>query len=669
MIEIPENSGRLPSKGKPRKIKAPAFRRVRAYAFDPSVSLQKETAGINSLVYKVYWEKLDPGPTGEYVEVIDFDPTTKNFYHSVNLDSDYILAQDGLEPSESNPQFHQQMVYAVAMTTISNFERALGRKVIWAPRRVKGKKYFEYVQRLRIYPHALREPNAYYSPDKKSLLFGYFSSTPVDAVTHMPNALVFTCLSHDIIAHEVTHAILDGMHYFYNDPSNPDVLAFHEAFADIVALFQHFTFPEVLKHQIAQTRGDLESQNLLGKLAQQFGAAIGSYGSLRDAIGEIDDKTREWKLKKPNADLYRTVMEPHERGSILVAAVFEAFINIYKERVADLLRIATQGTGILPKGELQPELVNRLANEAAKSARHVLNMCIRALDYCPPVDITFGEYLRAIITADADLIKDDTRKYRLAFIDAFRRRGIYPDGVRSLSEESLRHSLNPIIDHQTKQIMEVIAKFLSDYREEIIYEEDRRKTYQTSESYIGGRKGLHERIFIKFEDSIEFEKLTGLVFTLNNWQQYGVRSLKSGLGPSYRIQNLRLVSRTGPTGTQLNQIIFSMVQRAGVIVKNNQITTYQPEDDEKKEGGFEFWGGTTMIFDLDSLALKYSISKPLLDPFQLSRGIRQLNLKRVHDQHRFQTDEMLLSMNEHSLYFGQGLNDYLNEPFAFLHKH
>src|SRR5436190_1942211 len=83
-----------------------------------------------------------------------------------------------LSPSESNPQFHQQMVYAVTMTTIRNFERALGRKVIWASRRVLGLDYEEYVQRLRIYPHALREANAYYSPQKKALLFGYFSSTP-----------------------------------------------------------------------------------------------------------------------------------------------------------------------------------------------------------------------------------------------------------------------------------------------------------------------------------------------------------------------------------------------------------------------------------------------------------------------------------------------------------
>ena len=71
------------------------------------------------------------------------------------------------------------------------------------------------------------------------------------------------------------------------------------------------------------------------------------------------------------------------------------------------------------------------------AADHVLNMCIRALDYCPPVDIDFGDYLRALITADRDLVPDDDRRYRVAFIEAFRRRGIYPQGVRSLSAESL----------------------------------------------------------------------------------------------------------------------------------------------------------------------------------------------------------------------------------------
>jgi len=657
---------------KSNSVKKPAVRKLRAYAFDPSLSLQMDTASINSLVYKVAWEDLQPGPSGEYVDVIDFDPTVKKFIHPVDLNNPYILAQDGLNPSESNPQFHQQMVYAVTMTTIKNFEKALGRKILWAPRLVEDG-FAEYVHKLRIYPHALREANAYYSPSKKALLFGYFSSSPVDSVMHMPNALVFTCLSHDIIAHEVTHAILDGMHYYYNEPTNPDVLAFHEAFADIVALFQHFTFPEVLKHQIAQTRGDLGSQNLLGKLAQEFGAAIGSYGSLRDAIGEIDEKTKEWKPRQPNPDDYRTVMEPHERGSILVAALFEAFINIYKRRVSDLLRIASGGSGILPQGELHPDLVNRLANEAAKSAGHVLNMCIRALDYCPPVDITFGEYLRAIISADLDIIKEDKWNYRLAFVEAFRRRGIYPQGIKSLSEESLRFVSDPFVEDKTKELFNIIADFLKEYRNEVIYESNRQRIYEISQEYLGGsktQKGLHGRLVFKFEDSTEFEKLTGLVFTQNNWAQYGIRTASRHNVPSFRVQNLRLVSRTGPSGDQINHIVFSLVQRAGVIVDGNNVTTYVPDDNiQAPKGGFEFWGGCTMIFDLDTLNLRYAIAKPLLDPDKLRIGIREINVSRVLQQYRYQTEDGLLSLSEQSLYFGTGLKSYFNEPFAFLHTH
>ncbi|HEY1165989.1 MAG TPA: hypothetical protein VGE90_12500, partial [Chitinophaga sp.] len=135
--------------------KKPPFRKLRGYAFDPSLSLKMDTAAINDIVYKVTWENLTPGPVGEYIEVVDFDPTVGKFYKAVNLDDDYILAQDGMDPSESDPQFHQQFVYAVAMTTIKNFERALGRKILWESRRgddvdVKD----EYIQRLRIYPHA-----------------------------------------------------------------------------------------------------------------------------------------------------------------------------------------------------------------------------------------------------------------------------------------------------------------------------------------------------------------------------------------------------------------------------------------------------------------------------------------------------------------------------------
>ena len=109
-------------------VRAPQYRTLRGFAFDPSLSLRLDTAVVNAMTYRVPWEELEPGPVGEYVEVIDVDPTSDVIYPPVDLSHPHVLAPDGLGPSEGNPQFHQQMVYAVAMTTIRNFERALGRR-------------------------------------------------------------------------------------------------------------------------------------------------------------------------------------------------------------------------------------------------------------------------------------------------------------------------------------------------------------------------------------------------------------------------------------------------------------------------------------------------------------------------------------------------------------
>jgi hypothetical protein len=64
-------------------------------------------------------------------------------------------------------------------------------------------------------------------------------------------------------------------------------------------------------------------------------------------------------------------------------------------------------------------------------------MCIRALDYCPPVNITFGDYLRAVITAETNLNPEDEFGYSTALIESCRQWGIYPAGIRSMSKEAL----------------------------------------------------------------------------------------------------------------------------------------------------------------------------------------------------------------------------------------
>ncbi|MEP3050841.1 MAG: hypothetical protein ABJP48_07035 [Erythrobacter sp.] len=255
----------------------PLRRRFRVYAFDPAASVSLETAVVNDAVIELDWERrweepVGIGPSNEYLEVIDYDQSCQCFYEPLDPNHPWLLAQDGLPPAEGNPQFHQQMVFAVAMKTIRNFERALGRPVFWAlpsddPRKANDEPYPPFTRRLRIYPHALRQSNAYFSPAKGALMFGYFKSKPRHE--NDEGYWIFTCLSQDIIAHETVHAILHGIRRRAVEAVNADSLAFHEGFSDVVALLQHFTMSEVVAHELARTGGELRNESLLNGLASK----------------------------------------------------------------------------------------------------------------------------------------------------------------------------------------------------------------------------------------------------------------------------------------------------------------------------------------------------------------------------------------------------------------
>jgi hypothetical protein len=432
-------------------IPTPDTRPLKCYAFDPS---HGKFFG-NEMTLGVKYEKLLPGPIGERIAVIDYDGANKKFYRPVDLDAPSVLIRSGLSPTESDPRFHQQMVYAVASETIQNFESALGRRIRWRLDErgpdgkpiTKGEKSGD-IRRLNLYPHAMVSANAAYSPSAKGILFGYFRASTLDPGRNLPGQTVFTCLSHDIIVHEVTHAILDGIRTYFSDRTSSDVAAFHEAFADIVALFRHFSHKEALLDTIQKTGGrlyqyhlepdavakgnpviqaqKLQDNPLIG-LAQQFGEARGTGRALRSALSELPDAK---KMKDPN-------LEAHERGAILVAAIFDAYFTVYLRMTSDLFRLFRAGGGNSESLEISGPMANQLAKAANKTANILFKICVRAIDYCPAVDITFGDYLRALITSDRDNHPADPLGVRDALMQAFRLRGILPEDAQYFSEDSL----------------------------------------------------------------------------------------------------------------------------------------------------------------------------------------------------------------------------------------
>jgi hypothetical protein len=381
-------------------------------------------------------EFLDPGPWGHRLQVVDFDATGNLLYRTLK----YEFTADGsvIDPFAAsndnqllrNPMFHAQNAYAIAMSVIARFEKALGRRIEWS---------FP-VHHLKILPHAFADANAFYSREDQALFFGYFQGPKKQSI--------FTCLSQDIVAHETTHAILDGVRRRYIEPSSPDQAAFHEAFADIIALLSVFTMREVVSEVLASkgTSGkgislkrwmkpgsripesflqpeSLRRSALLG-LAEEVGTEL--TGIRRQALrssAQLDPST-----KYISSDEYK---EPHRRGEILVAATMNAFVDVWSERIKELRRDSRNALDLA-----------RVTEEGAETANRILTMAIRSLDYTPPVHLEFGDFLSALLTADHELHPDEyAAAVRQTILNRFASYGIYPASTVRLPERGIWKSL------------------------------------------------------------------------------------------------------------------------------------------------------------------------------------------------------------------------------------
>jgi hypothetical protein len=327
-----------------------------------------------------------------------------------------------------------------------------------------------------------------------------------------------------------------------------------------------------------------------------------------------------------------------------VAAVFDAFLSIYKSRIADLLRIATAGTGVLPQGELHPDLVERLAREAAVSASHVLTMCIRALDHCPPVDVDFGDYLRALVTADRDLVPDDDRGYRIAMIESFRRRGIYPQGVRSLSADSLCWAGPMGAEEEALRDLLPGVRSLGRIRPDWTLTTDRQKIWEQTRK--SGRE-IHD--WLLSEPARAIASNFGLV--LGPDAPPSIDRDKNGL-PVFEVHSVRPARRLGPDGQTLTDLVIEITQkRRGYLSPAIQ---QQVDKGEIPPPRCDFWlrGGCTVLVDLDRGTVRYCIGKGMTSASRLAA------------QRKF----ALASISPQAVYFGDPRRQDQAEPFAMLHR-
>ncbi|MGA8258575.1 MAG: hypothetical protein WB783_00010 [Arenicellales bacterium] len=396
-----------------------ATRQLTVLAQDPSVRRDGKVLTVQVPVPK---ETLAPGPKGYRVHVVDFDATRNRYYTPRREGDGGDRYADLTDPDEivRDRHFHAQNVYALVGTTLLQFEAALGRHVSWG--------FPSGAHHIKVAPHAFADANAYYSRRDEGIVFGYTAGV-ANGRGGEADDVVFTCLSSDIVVHETTHAILDGLRSELMRASTPDQPAFHEGFADIVALLSTLARADVIRlvlpartlrgRKLIETGAlrprSLARSVLLG-LAEQFGTAL-AQRRLANLRGGALRRSVELEATGTNyADLVERDSEPHLLGEVLVAAVMNAFLAIWWARAA---KLDPTGSGFVDW--------DTATQQGAKAAQHLLHMVIRAIDYVPPTNIVFPDFLSALLTVDHELVPgDELYGYRGHIRATFARYGILP---------------------------------------------------------------------------------------------------------------------------------------------------------------------------------------------------------------------------------------------------
>jgi hypothetical protein len=373
-------------------------------------------------------DRLARGPSGHRFRVVSAAGATLPVV--LRTDDPWVYADrwsPGAQPDAralpEDPEFRAQNVYAVAAHTLALFEQQLGRPVPWH----SGLPQLDLVAQA-----SAGKANAFYSRERNCVLFGWL---PV--LASRPS--LYTALSYDVIAHEVSHAILDGLRPRFTQPSLPDQLAFHEALADLVALLSVFTVPGVALRLLAPQAGRIRlPSDAAGRATALMASPLARLG---EQVGDADGdgpggpSALRWSGILEAGTAWQTdpaFEEPHRRAEVLVAACMQTLVTMWAGRL-EPLRVDPDGVD-----------ADRVAEEGVKSAEHLLGMLLRALDYLPPVDLTFPDVIDAVLTADKRLAPDDEHGYRAALEQTFARFGIAPpphrivdsDGVAAPTEEA-----------------------------------------------------------------------------------------------------------------------------------------------------------------------------------------------------------------------------------------
>ncbi len=270
---------------------------------------------------------------------------------------------------EGTPQFDQVNAHSVVARTLHMYDRYLGRPATWA-----------FGGPLTVNPHAGTGKTAFYRRWDGSINFFEWQSESL-------GKRVTTSQSADVIAHEIGHAVWDGIRPragYANEAG-----AFHEAFGDCSALLHALQQPSNLVKALEQNGGDLNRPSLLTNMAEEFGSAFNKEDQDPNNDNRTYYRTALNSFKYIDPSLLPDDDYPPTVPEEVLTREFHSFSRVWTGTFYHMLTALYEKEQKSGKSNL----------EALTTARDLLgNTFGKALDELPPTGIRYRHVAESMLT-------------------------------------------------------------------------------------------------------------------------------------------------------------------------------------------------------------------------------------------------------------------------------
>ncbi len=381
------------------------------------------------------------------------------------------------------PQFDQANAHGIVANTLMMYDRYLGSPARWS---FRGP--------LKVVPHKGEGKTAYFSRWDRSINFFEWNSPSL-------GKRVTTAQSADVIAHEIGHAVWDGLRP--RAGYSGEAGAFHEAFGDCSALLHALQQESNITKALEQNGGDLRNPSLVSRMAEEFGSGFNKEDKdpnndnrqyYRTALNEF--KYIDPKLL-PDDDYPPTVPED------VLTREFHSFSRVWSGAFYRMLTALYDGE---KNGGAQPV-------DALKTATDKLgNVWGQALNELPPTGIKFK------VVSEA-MLKKAAQSGDLATFDRLAAVMVDRDLLDEQTVDKLRTSSGPnIVMGDGKP--ETVLKSLSDELDlpgGYAIEGEPTKLEDGRTVYLYTKPERHQPIGLNHEgDQLEVELRSGLAATFDS---------------------------------------------------------------------------------------------------------------------------------------------------------